>query len=75
MTPEQCRAARALLDWTQQELASRAKVGLSTLRNFERGASSLIENNLAAVRTALEKGGAILADDGSSGVALRRKKK
>lgn len=33
--PTQCRAARALLDWTQHELAERAEGGHGTIRGFE----------------------------------------
>lgn len=31
----QCRAARAWLQWTQAELAGRAEIGLSAVKNFE----------------------------------------
>src|SRR5215471_6221190 len=37
ITSAQCRAARGLLDWTQQELANRARVGVVTVRQFEAG--------------------------------------
>jgi DNA-binding Xre family transcriptional regulator len=37
LSSEQCRAARALLDWTQEELAERAGVSRSTVRGFENG--------------------------------------
>ena len=37
MTPEQCRAARAWLDWPQDRLAKAASVGVSTVRDFEAG--------------------------------------
>ena len=72
MTPAQCRAARGLLNWSQQQLADRASVSVTTVRNFERGASDLLRNNLAAVRAALQAEGIeLLAGDGGEGV-LRR---
>ena len=57
MSPEQCRAARAWLNWSQQELATKAQVSNSTLRDFEAGRRIPIANNLAAVRRALEDAG------------------
>ena len=57
MSPEQCRAARAWLGWTQQELARRAGVGLSTVRDFEKGERTPIANNLMAIRRAIEEAG------------------
>lgn len=35
MTPLQCRAARALIGWTQLDLADAASVSTDTIRNFE----------------------------------------
>ena len=57
MSPEQCRAARGWLDWSQDDLAKAANVSLSTVRDFEKGRRMPIANNLAAIRTALEKRG------------------
>ena len=57
MSPEQCRAARGWLEWSQQELARRARVGLSTVKDFERGERTPIPNNLAAIRSAIEAAG------------------
>ncbi len=37
LRPEQSRAARALLDWSQAELAEHAGVSRSTVRDFEGG--------------------------------------
>ena len=37
MTPEQCRAARGLLGWTQPELAAEANLKLLTIVEFETG--------------------------------------
>jgi transcriptional regulator with XRE-family HTH domain len=48
------RAARGLLDWTQAQLAAAARVGLSTVRNFEAGRSLPSETHLFALQRALE---------------------
>ncbi|MGJ5134908.1 helix-turn-helix domain-containing protein [Bradyrhizobium oligotrophicum] len=57
MTPEQCRAARAWLNWSQDALAKAASVGASTVRDFEAGRREPTRNNLTAMKAALEKGG------------------
>lgn len=63
MTPEQCRAARAWLDWSQGDLAAAAHVSLSTVRDYEKGRRVPIANNLAAMRAALEARGIGFAFD------------
>ncbi len=72
--PEQSRAARGLIAWSQQELADAAHVGLSTIRNFEAGRSTPVANNLAAIRAALESAGVefIAENGGGAGVRLRK---
>ena len=54
ITPAQCRAARALLAWSQQELANRARVATSTVADFERGYRNPIQQNAEAIRGTLE---------------------
>ncbi len=54
ITPEQCRSARAWLDWSQEDLAAKAKVSLSTVRDFEKGRRIPIENNIEAIQQAFE---------------------
>jgi len=58
LTSAQSRAARGWINWTQAELAERAKIGLSTLRDFESNKRTPIQNNVTAIRQALEDGGA-----------------
>lgn len=57
LAPEQSRAARAWLDWSQETLAGHSGVSLSTVRDFEKGKRVPIKNNLAAIRMALEAAG------------------
>ena len=67
MSPEQIRAARNWLAWTQAELADRAKVGLSTIKDFESGKRTPIANNVEAIKKALEAGGISFGDASISG--------
>lgn len=62
MISEQCRAARAWLDWSQAQLAKAATVGVSTVRDFEAGRREPTRNNLAAMKAALEDGGISFVD-------------
>jgi ribosome-binding protein aMBF1 (putative translation factor) len=57
MSPEQVRAARGWLGWSQKDLADRAKVGLSTVKDYENGSRKPIANNLGAIQGALEIAG------------------
>ena len=60
MGPEQSLAPRAWLGWSQTKLASHTNVSLSTVRDFETGPRTLITNNIAAMRRAIEMGGILL---------------
>jgi transcriptional regulator with XRE-family HTH domain len=72
ITPEQCRAARALLDWTQEDLAGRAGVSRSTVRGFENGQHELHRASAAVIREALARAGVILIDrDDEAGPGVR----
>ncbi|WP_366928985.1 helix-turn-helix transcriptional regulator [Mesorhizobium sp.] len=77
MTPTQCRAARALVSWTQQQLADAAKVGVATLQNFETGVSTPRNATLEVLERALRDAGVVFLDkgevvDGGEGVRLRK---
>ena len=74
MTPAQCRAARALVEFSQAELAAKAKVGESTVRNFEAGRSVPVANNLEAIQRVLESAGVEFIDENGGGPGLRLRK-
>jgi transcriptional regulator with XRE-family HTH domain len=73
LTPAQCRAARALLDWTQERLAEQAGVSRSTMRGFETGQHELHRGTATVIRQALEAAGVVLIEadaDGGPGARL-----
>lgn len=72
ITPRQIRAARALLGWSQQQLADRAIVSVNAVARLERGSVDPRLSTLDAVRKALSRGGVefIPADGRGEGVRL-----
>lgn len=54
LTPEDVRSARALVQWSQSDLARAAGVEVSTIADFENGLRTPISNNLTAIRSAFE---------------------
>ena len=76
LPPAQSRAARALIGWSQTDLANASRVSISTIRDYETEKRQTIANNLAAIRAALEAAGVQFVEPGidplGSGVVLRR---
>ena len=54
ISPELCRAARGLLGWSQQELATRAQVARKTIADFELSQVTPHPRTLRDVIAALE---------------------
>ncbi len=67
ITPRQIRAGRALLGWSQDQLATKAKVGRATLARIEASMTNPTADTLKAIRKALKDEGVRLYDD-SDGV-------
>ena len=72
----QVRAAKALLNWSGNDLANKANIGISTIRRIE-ACDGLLQSasikTLEAIKEALEKGGVqfIGTPDSQPGVRLR----
>ncbi len=74
MTPQQCRAARALLDWSQADLARRSKVAVRTVQNFEKGAHETMQAKLDAMQSTLQVAGVQFSNGDQLGVKLVKRK-
>ena len=74
ITSAQCRAARGLLAWSQQELADAARVGVVTVHQLEAGTSEPRRATLEVVRNAFEKAGVEFIDENGGGAGVRFKK-
>lgn len=73
MTPAQCRAARALLNWTQPKLAEQAGFGLSTIVDYEKERRLVSETAKARMAEALEQAGVEFIEENGGGAGVRLK--
>lgn len=72
ITPGQCRAARALLDLSQKQLADAAGVSLRTVQGFERGDRVLQSLAMSAVERVFQSEGIVfVGQSGWIGVKIR----
>jgi predicted transcriptional regulator len=72
ITARQIRAGRALLGWSQQDLADRAVLSRNAVAKMERGEVDPRTSTLESVRRVLEEGGVVfVAASGSLGEGVR----
>ena len=75
ISPEQCRAARALIGLSRHKLAWFANVAERTIIDFERRARSPRQRTLTDLRNELENADVVFIDpdeNGGGGVRLKR---
>jgi transcriptional regulator with XRE-family HTH domain len=75
ITPGQCKAARALLELTQGELADAASLGLSTIVDFEKQRRQVSLVAIQAIRQALAARGVEFIDENGGGPGVRLRKR
>jgi len=75
MTPGQCKAARALLELTQGDLADAAELGLSTVVDFEKKRRRVSASAIQAIRETLVAGGVEFIDENGGGPGVRLRKR
>jgi hypothetical protein len=73
ISPAQSRAARGLLDWTQQQLAEAVGLTALSIRSFEKG-GNVRPANLSRIRDAFEAAGVIFVEENGQGAGVRLRK-
>ena len=72
MFPNQCRAARGLLKWTQPRLAQESGVGLSTINRYENETRPPRKTAVIRLQSTFERAGLIfLFADPAGGIGVR----
>lgn len=64
ITPAQIRSARALLNWSQKELAAHSGMSDIAIKNIERGRSDPRSSTLAAIVKAFDEAGVVFLQQG-----------
>ena len=73
LTASQCRAGRALIEWSQQELSQSAAIDVQTVVDFERRFRSADETTRRRLRAALEAAGVVFISENCGGAGARLK--
>lgn len=71
LSPAQCRAARALVGWSEDDLSSAAKIAKKTIADFEAGTLSPSARILQDVKRSLEDAGVLFIPENGGGVGVR----
>ncbi|KQU97079.1 hypothetical protein ASD12_21910 [Mesorhizobium sp. Root102] len=73
ITGAQCRAARALVEWTRDKLAGNSGVDALVVEEFERRISLPDREICDTLQTALESAGAVFIAENGGGIGVRLK--
>jgi transcriptional regulator with XRE-family HTH domain len=73
LSAAQCRAARAMVDWSLERLSNACGVDAETIRLFEASFRRPHERSLSRIRNALERAGIAFIAEGERGAGVRLK--
>jgi len=73
ITGPQCRAARALVQWSLEEVSRRSGVSVAVIADFESRRAAPAVEALRRLREALEEGGAVFIPENGGGLGVRLK--
>lgn len=73
LTPECCRAGRALLDWSLKDLAEKSGVAFTTISQFENGRPAHRTTQRRLTKALEQNGVKLLAEAGWTGAVLLRR--
>ena len=77
ITRVQIRAARALVGWSQMDLAQASGISQVAIKNLERGATDPRASTLTSIQDALDQAGVMFLEPGDTrdgGLGVRLKK-
>lgn len=69
--PAQCRAARALINWSQEDLEKESRITKKTIADFERDARTQHATTSDALEEALRAAGVIFIPENGGGAGVR----
>jgi hypothetical protein len=73
LTAAQCRAARALIEWTEAQLSLSAGIDVQTIASFEKRIRAADETTRRRLRATLEAAGVVFISENGGGAGARLK--
>ena len=73
LTASQCRAGRALIEWSQPQLSQSAAIDVQTIADFEKRFRAADETTRRRLRATLEAAGVVFISENGGGAGARLK--
>jgi transcriptional regulator with XRE-family HTH domain len=75
IAPEQCRAARGLLGWSQDHLVEKSGVSKRTIVRFELEDGEPFNRTVVALHSSFQKAGILFIEQNGGGIGVRFRKR